>query len=211
MQETRRKILEILKTRYEATVDEVVDALRELRRDEITAVTVRHHLKVLQEEGLIDSGRMRHRPTPGRPQYVYRLTDRGASFFPNNYQRLAANLLEQVEKHYTLNGVNVILEGVASQMAANAAIPDSAMDKRLDAVVAYLSHHGYEARWENADQGYILYMTNCPYSQLSHETDALCRMDMRLISSMLGVVPRLLSRIATGEDTCSYFVPAAAS
>jgi predicted ArsR family transcriptional regulator len=207
MQETRRKILEILKTRYEATVDEVVETLRELRGDDITAVTVRHHLKVLQEEGLIDSARMRHRPTPGRPQYVYRLTDRGASFFPNNYQRLAANLLEQVEKHYTVNGVNVILEDVAQRMATAAQVPAGTLDKRLDAVVAYLGHNGYMAHWEVTEQGYILHMTNCPYSQLAHDTDALCRMDMRLISSMLGVVPRLLSRLANGDDSCSYLVP----
>jgi predicted ArsR family transcriptional regulator len=208
MQETRRYILDILKTSIEATVDEVVDGLNRRRGGAITPVTVRHHLKILQDEGLVDAGKMRHRTSPGRPQHVYRLTEQGAAYFHTNYQRLAANLLSQIEKTLPSAGVNVILEGVAETMAREAAITGETMEDRLNAVIIYLTQHGYEGRWETSDQGYLLITHNCPYHHLAHTTDALCQMDMRLIAMMLGVVPRLISRIATGNDDCSYFIPA---
>lgn len=208
MQDTRRQILEILKTRHEATVDEVVDDLRRRRSDHITPVTVRHHLKILQEEGLVGSNRIRPRTSAGRPQHVYALSEQGTAFFPNNYQRLAENLLRQLEKTLPPDGVNVILEGVALGMAKAACIPEGTLEKRLSAVVDYLNRAGYEARYEEADRGFILHTCNCPYHQLSHEHTHLCSMDMRLIAAMLGVVPRMLLHIIDGDESCSYFIPA---
>lgn len=207
MQATRQQILEILRIHTEATVDEVVEELRQRRGDDITPVTVRHHLTRLQESGLVDAARMQHRDTPGRPRHVYRLTERGIAYFPGNYQKLAAGLLDQIEKHLSQQGVNVILEGVAQQMAHEAGISANSMTERLDSVIVYLNDNGYEARWEAAEQGYILHTVNCPYHHISHENDALCYMDMRLISALLGVIPRLMSRIAAGDSSCSYFIP----
>src|SRR5450432_899065 len=156
MQETRRFILEILRRRRQATVDDIVEELHK-RRGSITAVTVRHHLKLLQEEELITSPELRRRSTPGRPQYVYALTDKAQEHFPNNYLKLAEGLLEQLQKRLPPTGVNVILEGVADQMALEATIPDGTLSERLDIAVDYLSAHGYEARWESCAEGYVLF------------------------------------------------------
>jgi predicted ArsR family transcriptional regulator len=210
MQDTRRHILEILKSSAEATVDEIVEGLRERRNDYITPVTVRHHLKILQDEGLIDSGKMRHRAAPGRPQHVYVLTERGVAYFPGNYQRLVETLLRQLECQLPADGVNVILEGVAANMAENAAIPQASIEERLKAVIEYLNRSGYEARFEPTENGYVLATHNCPYHHLARESESLCQMDMRLIANLLGVVPRLMSRISQGDDSCSYFIPALA-
>jgi DeoR family suf operon transcriptional repressor len=210
MQETRRKILEILRERSEATVDDIVGDLERLRGS-ITSVTVRHHLAKLQEEGLVDIQETRHRSSPGRPQHVYTLTEQGNFFFPNNYQVLAQNLLSQLKKQLAPNQVNVILEGVADNMAEEAEIPTGSMKERLDAVVNYLNEHGYKASWDIHQNGYVLQTANCPYHQIAQENDMLCTMDMRLISKMLGVVPRLLSRVSAGDELCSYLIPAKSS
>src|SRR3990167_3599948 len=105
MQETRRYILEILKEYEQATVDDIVDELRK-RRGDITAVTVRHHLSRLQDEGFVTSPQLRHRSTPGRPQHIYALTDKAAAQFPNNYQRLAVGLVTQLESRLPVDQVN---------------------------------------------------------------------------------------------------------
>jgi predicted ArsR family transcriptional regulator len=210
MQETRRKILEILRERGEATVDDIVGDLERLRGS-ITSVTVRHHLAKLQEEGLVDIHETRHRSSPGRPQHVYTLTEQGNFFFPNNYQVLAQNLLNQIKKQLVPSQVNVIIEGVADNMAEEAEIPTGSMKERLDAVVNYLNEHGYKASWDVHQSGFVLQTANCPYHQIAHETDMLCTMDMRLIAKMLGVVPRLLSRVSGGDEVCSYLIPAKSS
>jgi len=209
MQETRQQILQILKENGESTVDSIVSALRDLRGDKITAVTVRHHLNELQKNELITTPRLRHRSTPGRPQHVYELTEQALEHFPDNYQRLAAGLLTQIRQHLPEDGVNVIIEGLATDMATEAHITAETMPERLDQVIAYLNDNGYNATWEPNDDGYVLYTHNCPYHQLAHKTDTLCNMDMRLISSMLGVVPRMTSRVADGDATCAYQIPAA--
>ena len=144
MQETRQQILEILREQGESTVDELVDWLEE-RRGSITAVTVRHHLSKLRDDGLVDMAQKRHRSTPGRPRHVYALTQQGLSHFPNNYQTLAETLLGQIRQRLPDQEVNVILEGVATSMAKEAHIPQGTLEERLDAVVTYLDEHGYDA------------------------------------------------------------------
>ncbi len=206
MQETRQHILEILRARKQATVDEIVDDLRK-RRGPITAVTVRHHLARLQEDGLLTEPELLHRSTPGRPHHVYALTKRALDHFPTDYHYLVSELLVQVSKRLPSGGVNVILEGVAEQMVEDAHIPDLPPGERLELVVDFLNAHGYEAFWEQVDEGFVLHTSNCPYHHIASSNRALCEMDMRLVASLMGVVPRLLTRVSEGGETCSYLIP----
>ncbi|HVU11816.1 MAG TPA: ArsR family transcriptional regulator [Phototrophicaceae bacterium] len=208
MQETRRTILEILRRRRQATVDEIVEDLQQ-RRGSITAVTVRHHLKLLQDDELITTAELKRRTSPGRPQYVYTLTEKALEYFPNNYQQLAEGLLEQLRKQLPPAGVNVILEGVADQMAGDACIPGGNLSERLDAAVGYLTERGYEARWEQSADGYVLYTSNCPYHHITEGNPMLCDLDLRLVSSLLSVVPRRIAHMTEGGDSCSYLIPEA--
>lgn len=207
MQETRRHILDILHARGEATVDVIVDDLKRLRGS-ITSVTVRHHLAKLQDEGLVDEPQMRYRDKPGRPRHIYVLSHQGRSQFPNNYQDLMMNLLTQMKRQLPASTVNVIVEGVADQMASQAEplACHAPLTERLDHVVTYLNEHGYDASWQDHEHGYLLETRNCPYHDVMDCSKELCRMDMRLISKLLGVVPRLHKRISDGDDICAYLV-----
>lgn len=205
MQDTRQYILDILKRRGHATVDEIVDDLQQ-SKGQITAVTVRHHLSRLQDEHLVNAPTTRHRESPGRPQHVYTLTEKANSVFPNNYQQLAEALLKQIQARFQDETVNVIFEDIANDMAKQASIPSGTLVERLESVVNYLNEHGYEAHWEKSIHGYILHTANCPYHHLSKSDESLCHMDMRLIAAMLGVIPRRLSRIAEGDPSCSYLI-----
>jgi predicted ArsR family transcriptional regulator len=207
MQQTRRHILTILRERGEATVDDIVAELEKRRGKEITAVTVRHHLTRLQEDDLITTPQMRHRSTPGRPQHIYTLTEKAIAQFPNNYQRLAAGLLEGIRQHLPPDGVNVILEDVADRMARDARIPDAPLSERLDKVVSYLNKQGYSASWESCEGGFVLQTSNCPYHQIAATDKTMCEMDIRFVSSLLGVVPRRLTHMVEGDSTCAYLVP----
>lgn len=208
MQQTRRYILEILRRRGQATVDDVVNDLRLQRGDVITSVTVRHHLNILLQDGLVTTTELRRRNTPGRPQHMYTLTNKARTHFPNNYQLLAQTLIKELQRQLPAEGVNVILEGVAEQMASSAAIPTLPMPERLTMVVEYLTEHGYEAAWERSADGYVLHTANCPYHAITDDSNgAMCDMDMRLIASLLGAVPRRLSHVGSGDETCSYLIP----
>lgn len=206
MQETRRLILEILREHDGATVETLMNELRVRRGEQITAVTIRHHLGILQSDDLITIRELKHTAKPGRPQHVYTLTEKALSIFPNNFPKLAANLLMQIEQCVPEHA-NVILDGVAESMASEVSITGQTMLERLQSVSKYLNDCGYAAHFESAEAGYLLHTRNCPYHSLSSSYPVLCQMDMRLISRMLGVVPRMVSHIASGETSCSYFVP----
>ncbi|NJL57365.1 hypothetical protein HC928_21170 [bacterium] len=208
MQETRQHILEILKARGQATVEEIVADLR-ARRGEITAVTVRHHLTRLQESNLITAPRLRYRNAPGRPQHIYALTEKAAEYFPNNYQQLTQHLLAQIQaacppSRRQRDSRKVLAETMAGEMVDFDTLP---FDERIKGVLDYLNERGYKAYTEQTEGGVILHTSNCPYHEVAQHTEDLCNLDMRLIATLIGVVPRRIARIAEGDTTCAYLIP----
>jgi predicted ArsR family transcriptional regulator len=205
MQQTRRHILEILKEHKEATIDEIVASLSG-RIGKITAVTVRHHLEILRGDGLVAAPAVRRRSAPGRPQYVYTLTERASDFFPNNYQGLAKNLLEQMKAQLPAVQVNQILEGIADNMAVAAMVPDAPLEIRLDHAVAYLNSQGYTAAWQLTDRGHMLMVSGCPYEQVSCSNPELCKMDEKLIRQLVGGRPQRKNWQLQKHESCTFLI-----
>ncbi|MCD4684583.1 MAG: ArsR family transcriptional regulator [Anaerolineae bacterium] len=206
MQQTRRHILEILKEHKEATIDEIVTALTE-RIGKITAVTVRHHLEILRGDGLVAAPSVRRRSKPGRPQYVYALTERAADHFPNNYQGLAMGLLDQMKNELSPKQVGVILGGIAKDMVAQAMIPDGPLLVRMEHAIAFMKDSGYTVSYRQNGEGLILTVTNCPYEQVSCKNRELCTMDHNLIEGLVGLpIRRLACQLDDGAEVCIYLV-----
>jgi predicted ArsR family transcriptional regulator len=205
MQQTRRHILEILRDRKEATIDEIVTALSE-RIGKITAVTVRHHLEILRGDGLVAAPAVRRRSAPGRPQYVYTLTERAADQFPNNYQGLASGLLEQIKTQLPQHQMVEILEGMADSLASDALVPDAPLEVRLDHTVAFLNNQGYSAHWTRNGESHVLSVTNCPYEQVSCSNPELCKMDERLVQNLVGSPVQRLSWQVKDDESCSFAI-----
>ena len=202
MQKTRQKILEYLKLHGEATVDQLSAYLGDL-----TPVTVRHHLDVMRSEGVVDAPEIRHRTSPGRPKYIYRLADDAQALFPTNLMTLTGHILDEIKHSLDENQANVLFEGVATRMAGDIPHgPDGeSMENRLDRVVSHLSEHGYMASWEQHEDGYVLHTRNCPYS-LALDHPEMCLLDVRYISTLLGTVPRRLGHLLDGDNSCSYLI-----
>jgi DeoR family transcriptional regulator, suf operon transcriptional repressor len=203
MQKTRQKILEFLKQHGEATVEELSHAL-----DDLTAVTVRHHLDVLRSQGMVGAPEVRHRTSPGRPRYVYTLTAKADALFPKNINTLTVHMLTELTHSLDESQINVIFDGVAIRMASEIGpFPvDEPFEDRLNRVVAHLTQHGYEAFWEPHPEGFLLHTGNCPYHGVVDDHQELCTLDIRYISQLLGTVPRRISHMIEGEDECSYLV-----
>ena len=69
MQSTRQEILGILKEERQATVEDLAQRL------ELTPMTIRHHLNVLQAQSMVEAARVRRSQRVGRPRLVYTLTE----------------------------------------------------------------------------------------------------------------------------------------
>lgn len=203
---SRQRILEILKERGAATVDELSQELS------LTTVTVRHHLDVLRSEGLVSDPEVRHRATPGRPQYSYALTSHAASVFPTNYAGLALEMINELKTHSSEQELAVLFEGVGRRILAGSPqpAPGEPLEFRLDQAVGFLNSHGYLARWEPEQEGYRLHTCNCPYIEVSGAHQELCCMDLALVNSLVGVSVERQGRVIEGHSSCSYLVRAEA-
>jgi predicted ArsR family transcriptional regulator len=202
VQSKRQQIIEILKDRGNATVEELSQELN------ITSVTVRHHLDVLRSEGLVAEPTVRHRASSGRPQHIYALTPKADELFPKNYNGLAAQLLAEVKTRFDAREVNVIFEGLTGRLLAEASGPvdGETVEQRLDRVIEFLNQKGYVARWERKSEGFVVHTRNCPYEGLAGNHPELCKMDMTLIGSLVGRLPERVCHISAGDESCSYLI-----
>ena len=203
MQETRRKILGILQEQGQATVGELGQLL------DLTTVTVRHHLEVLREEGLVGAPQRLRRSGPGRPQHVYRLTEAANAYFPNNYGGLVELLLEEVREQISPAVLEELMRGVAQRLAERAPAMSQAErpQEMMDGLVHFLNDQGYAACWEQNDAGdYLLHTRNCPYKRVAQDHGEVCAIGVDLVERLVGTAPQRVSHIAAGDNICTYLL-----
>jgi predicted ArsR family transcriptional regulator len=202
MQATRQRILEILKERGSATVEELGSEL------DLTPVTIRHHLDILRGEELVQAPKVKRRAAPGRPQHIYALTEAADEYFPKNYAGFADLLLHEIRGRVDARELDAILRGVAQRLAAQAPTPPpgESLLQRIDRIIRFLNSKGYNADWQPVNGGYLIRTHNCPYRDLSKDHVEPCVMDMALISQLLGQTPQRLDWMAGGNNACAYLV-----
>jgi len=202
MQDTRERILDILKGREQATVDELSQELG------LTAVTVRHHLDILRGEGYVAAPIVHRRKTPGRPQYAYILTEKASAFFPKRYHDLASLILDEVHACLSPAEVDQMMKHIGERIASQAVLPHGGdFEVRLVAVVEFLDGLGCMVRWGRHDDGnYLLQIANCPYERVVGQHDEVCKMDLRMLTQLLGTTPQRITWAAHGDHQCAYSV-----
>ncbi len=199
MQKTRHQIVDYLREHGSATVDELCEALGNL-----TSVTVRHHLDILQAEGLIGLPVAQRRATPGRPKYIYELSRQADALYPNNLIPFTYFLLEELRFVMGPRQLEVLMDGIARRMAGEYKLDgdDLTFGQKLDQVVDHLNAQGYEATWEPQQDSYALIMHNCPYWTVAKTQPGICLFEKRYLSHLLGVSPQLQTTRANGDDRC---------
>jgi predicted ArsR family transcriptional regulator len=202
MQSTRQEILEILKREKQATVEDLAERL------ELTPMTIRHHLNVLQAQNLVVASEVRRSKTVGRPRLVYTLTEAADELFPQSYGKLARHLVSEVKDTMGEKEAEAIFGRIANRIAKDAPPPveGQSFEDRLDQVVDFMEEQGCISHWEKTDGEYIFTNINCPYRYVSREHDEVCIMDTGILTSLLGVVPRRLSSMREGDSSCSFLL-----
>ena len=202
MQSTRQEILEILKEERQATVEDLA------RRLELTPMTIRHHLNVLQAQNLVVASKVHRSKKVGRPRLVYTLTDAADDLFPQSYGQLARHLVSEVKESMGEDQAEAILRRVADRVASEGPPPveGQQFEERLDQVVDFMHEQGFISRWEKAEDGYVITNINCPYRHVSQEHDQVCIMDTEILNKLLGVEPQRLSSMRTGDAACAFLL-----
>jgi predicted ArsR family transcriptional regulator len=202
MQSTRQEILEILKEEQQATVEDLAQRL------ELTPMTIRHHLNVLQAQNLVVASKVHRSKKVGRPRLVYTLTEAADDLFPQSYGQLARYLVTEVKESMGADEAEAILRRVADRVASQGPPPveGQQFEQRLEQVIDFMHEQGFISRWEETEDGYVLTNINCPYRHVSQEHDQVCIMDTEILHKLLGVEPRRLSSMTDGDGACAYLL-----
>jgi len=199
----RKRILDILKRRKQATVGELA------RQLDMAPVSVRYHLDILQGDNLIEVGKVQREGSVGRPKQVYMLTEEAGDFFPDNFAGLTSGLLRQMKTLLPAEQVQSSFCCLAQEMSrelTSISPADESLSRRMNRVVDFLNERGYFAHWEEEPNGQaaLLHTCNCPYAGVAEQHRELCAMDLELMHNLTGKECERIFSLAEEGNACTY-------
>jgi DeoR family suf operon transcriptional repressor len=209
MENTRQTILEILRKRRQATVDDLTHEL------ELAPATVRRHLDILMRDNHVSV--VQKRRDIGRPHYVFSLTEAGEDLFPRNYIRLTNRIIDEIvaldpQESKGKSGValaEMIFQKMADRLAQTyvGRISGKTLKRRVQEVTAILADEGIIFEWRKAKEGYLLLGRGCPCPRIADRHSEVCVHDQRLLARLLDaeVQPVDASREDEGSS-CVFLV-----
>lgn len=187
MKTSRIKVLDFIRAHPPVTCSEMSKAMK------MTTANARHHLKILQEQGLVEVVGMRQTPGKGRPARLYSLSNQALG---NNLPQLIGALIEEITDQYKPSEMHSFIQGVAWRLNQKYSQPKVKVDKgkqevhltqRLFQTVQVLNTWRYQAHWEAHSEAPRLIMSHCPFGDLPMKYPEICQMDANLLESLLGL------------------------
>ena len=181
----RQQVLEYIRIQRAVTSSDVARALR------MTGANARHHLAILQAQGLIEV--IGRRPTDGRgrPAKLFALTDR---ILGDNLPNLASALLNQFiykalpteRSHIWQELAILIIDSVNDNVHGETKKSQGSLTQRLYNAMILLNRMNYDARWVAHPEAPYVILGHCPYAAILDQHPELCQFDRFLLIEMLG-------------------------
>lgn len=174
----------------------------------ITRNAVRQHLESLEARDLVQKSDTR--PSGGRPEQLYVLTEKGNELFPRHYAWFAQLLLEMVEAEVGPHGIAERLDELGRKVAASLAEQDgnqapATLDEKVRQLAGTMEQLGYSARSFTSLKGIpIIEANNCVFHELARQHPMVCRFDLALLSAATGADVEHLECMAKGGTACKF-------
>lgn len=200
---TKDQLLMLFKKSDGITIEEIMKAFT------ISEPAIRKHLYELEKQGLVL--KKQHKQKIGRPFFTYELTKKGHGLFPNQYESLPVELLEDLEDLQGPQAVRALLnkrlereqEELREELKQFKQFED-----KITALVDLQNRNGYMIEVEkNADGHFILTNFNCPIANIAHKYRQVCTNEKKLYSNVFEnseVVPETF--ITTGDHVCKWMI-----
>jgi len=203
MQSTRQRVLSALWQGRSMAVDELASQLG------LSPMAVRHHLNILERDGLVQSFPEPRGGVSGRPRLLFEVTTSGAESFPSHAVRLAHALLYEVGALTEPALRDTLLRGVAGRLTAGfTPLATVAPERRLDQMVTFLNNMGYDARWVPDGEvagNYLVTIVQCPYQPLAGRHPEVCVVDEELLARLSQAsIERIAHRDPADGQGCIY-------
>ncbi len=198
MRPTRQQIISMLQSKRSLSVQEISRALH------LTPANIRHHLSVLEEEGVIEVASQRKTPGRGRPIQIYTLTQQ---ILAHNLDALASVVLEELTQNNSSNSQNELFTRIASRLAQPEIPANQSLTKRLYLTVQRLNDMHYQARWEAHAEAPRIFLEHCPYAAILPDHPELCQIDAKLLNKFLNhqvILTSKLEKDSRGTVYCLF-------
>jgi len=188
MENTRQTILQILRRRKQATVDQLT---RELG---LAPATVRRHLDILLRDDYVTVSQVRR--GTGRPHYVFSLSEAGENLFPKHYVRLTNRIIDEIVRldagetggKTGAELAELVFGKMAERLAETYAsqVRGETLEERVRQVAELLVAEGLVFEVEPLeDGGFLLAGQGCPCRRVADAHAELCGHDRRLLAQLL--------------------------
>ncbi len=200
LQTTRQEILDILKKRGRASVDELAGHLG------LTAMCIRQHLSVLERDALVVAHEERQKL--GRPRYIYTLTERAEELFPRSYHVLLEWVLDEIEAMDGQEKIAQLVDRLADRLARQYSeeMKDKSLEEKVARMAELLSEAGSLAAWDKANGGYVLHEHNCRYHRVALRHRQICKLELIFLSKLFGVDVRMTECLLDEGPRCTYLI-----
>jgi predicted ArsR family transcriptional regulator len=198
MSETRDSILEQVRADGEAS------AARLARSLELSLGAVRHHLIILERDGLLLKRQKRH--GVGKPANLYRLSPQGEESFPKNYDKLLAAVLGQLESEGSVPEVEELLRRIARKMVSDrtGGVTPSSRADQIELLTELFDAEGFQPQIESSAGSLQLRQMTCPYHSVAMEHPEICCLDKELIECTLATQVELAEWRPNGDRACVF-------
>ncbi|MFB1052141.1 helix-turn-helix transcriptional regulator [Paraliobacillus sp. JSM ZJ581] len=201
---TRQAILELLKKKRELSVSGLKQYL------DITEMAVRKHLVKLEGDHLINSRTVRQ--PMGRPVIFYSLTSKGEKIFPNSYDKIAVEILQDIQESLGTDAIDQLFENREKRMRkkyVRRIYEEDTLKEKVRDLVDVQNESGYMAEYIESknDNEFSFAQYNCPIIAIADRYDKPCHCELNLFKEVLGTdeVERV-ECIAKGGKSCKYLV-----
>lgn len=167
---------------------------------------VRHHLKELEAEGLVEYER-EHRGV-GAPAFAYRLSPSGEALFPRRYEETLTALLDQMVERSGREAAVALLESHFTVLARRlrGELAGSTPAERLHTVGRVLSEEGYMAEVSARTADGTLTEHNCAIPAVAERFPEICAAEARFLADVLGAEVDRREHMLSGCSACEYHV-----
>jgi predicted ArsR family transcriptional regulator len=197
--ETQRRLLELLlRSKGGLTADELSEGLR------ITRNAVRQHLAALESDGLTAAGETR--PSGGRPQQLYVLTDKGKEVFPRRYSWFAQLVIESIKREHGAEGLAERLTKIGTAIGTQLREQSPGLasrERKVEKLAGIMDGLGYNAR-HAASGAPAIEADNCVFHELAEKNPEICRFDLALMGAFTDSKVDHQECMARGGNLCRF-------
>lgn len=196
----QKQLLEmLLRNKSGLTVEELSKGLH------ITRNAVRQHLAALEGDQLIELGPTR--PSGGRPQQLYTLTERGKEVFPRHYSWFAQLVIEGIRREHGAAGLEERLAAIGSSVAVQLRAQNPGLEGReqkVERLAAVMDQLGYNAKATAAGKTPVIEADNCVFHELAVKIPEICKFDLAMMGAFAGSPVEHQECMARGSNVCRF-------